>query len=243
MLPAAAWRGTVTVVINNRNLVTWPKAMVDRIEHFSSLAEIIVVDNGSTYPPVLEWYSGLRHRVVRAANLGHRAPWSPEINREIHTDLYVVSDPDLDLAETPLDCLEHLARCLALFPQARKIGLGLAVSGIPPASPYFEHVASVERPVWELPLLGGLIRKAPVDTTFAIYHKKLMNEYRVTGARADAPYVARHIPWLVVEPDPEFSFYLARANDSSSYKRFVAARRLERNTAQPAVQVGRPDKR
>jgi hypothetical protein len=45
----------VTVIINNCNLLTWPRAMVAEIETFTDLAAILIVDNGSTYPPLLGW--------------------------------------------------------------------------------------------------------------------------------------------------------------------------------------------
>lgn len=107
--------GEVTVVLNNRNLLTWPKAMVNKIQEFRSLAEILIIDNGSTYEPLLDWYVQLPHRVIRIENLGHVAPWVEEINNEIKTDFYVVSDPDLDISSVPNDCLEHLAMCLIRF--------------------------------------------------------------------------------------------------------------------------------
>lgn len=62
----------VTVVINNRNLLTWPREMVSRIERYENLAGIILVDNDSSYPPLLEWYQTLSHPVIRLdGNLGH----------------------------------------------------------------------------------------------------------------------------------------------------------------------------
>jgi hypothetical protein len=212
---------SVTVVVNNRDLLTWPRAMIGHIERFDALAGILVVDNGSTYPPLLEFYRQTPHEVVFLGNLGHTAPWSPEVLARIATDYYVVTDPDLDLEDTPRDCLLHLMRCLQRFPRAGKIGLGLRFDDVPRESPYFHHVHSLERRYWELPLVDGLIRPAPVDTTFAIYHKALLNRYAIGGARTDYPYTARHPPWSVVTPDAEFQYYLDRANESCSYKTFV----------------------
>ncbi len=191
--------------------------MVERIETFDSLAEIIIVDNGSTYEPLLQWYEHIPHRIVHTANHGHTAPWRPEINSEIKTDLYVVTDPDLNLSRTPTDCLEHLARLLNTYPAFGKIGLGLDISVVPPESPYYKAVGIFERRFWDLPLIDGVLRAAPVDTTFAIQDKTLFNAYVVTGARTDFPYIAEHIPWSVIEPSEEFQFYLASANESSSY--------------------------
>lgn len=208
----------VTVIVNNCNLLTWPRAMIGAIEAFEQVADILVVDNGSTYEPLLAWYETLAHAVIRLPNIGHTAPWRPEVKARVKTDLYVVTDPDLGLDETPRDCLRHLAQCLARYPAARKIGLGLTIDEVPRESPCFEHVNRLEKAYWDMAPFPGGVRPAPVDTTFAIYHKSLLDEYAVRGGRTDRPYTARHLPWSVIEPDAEFRYYLDRANASSSYK-------------------------
>jgi hypothetical protein len=214
--------GAITVVINNRNLLTWPKKMVEHISKYSSLAEIIVVDNGSTYEPLLDWYSVSPHKIIRRENIGHYAPWIPEINTQIKTDFYVVTDPDLDISLTPLDTLEHLAMLLIRFKELGKIGLSLDITSVPKESPYYDHVNSHEKRFWDLPVTSGLVRLAPVDTTFAIYNKRLLNSYKITGGRSVAPYFARHMPWEIIEPSAEFQFYINTANQSSSYNSFMA---------------------
>ena len=84
----------------------------------------------------------------------------------------------------------------------------------------------LERAYWQLPLFEGGIRPAPVDTTFAIYDKKLMHRYAVGGGRTDTPYTARHLPWSVVEPDDEFNYYLSHADEAfCSYKKLVRGAR------------------
>jgi hypothetical protein len=52
----------VTVIINNCNLLTWPRVMVAAIEGFADLDSILIVDKGSTYPPLLDWYASRRAR-------------------------------------------------------------------------------------------------------------------------------------------------------------------------------------
>ena len=216
---------TVTVVLNNRDLVTWPREMVRHIERLRGLERILIVDNASTYSPLLDFYAKCPHEIVYLPNLGHTAPWSPVVQEKITTDWYVVSDADLEIGDLPSDCLQHLMRCLAAFPRAGKIGLGLKIDGVPQESPYYNHVNTYERRFWELPLLGSLVRAAPVDTTFAIYHKSLLNRYAVCGARTDMPYAAHHPAWSIIDPDEEFQYYLDHASASSSYKAFVASTR------------------
>ncbi|APC06814.1 hypothetical protein AOC10_09820 [Polynucleobacter asymbioticus] len=211
----------VTVVLINRNLHTWPASMIKRIEAYDSLHEIIVIDHQSSSQDTLNMYSTLKHRVIYEKNLGHTSPWVENINQQIKTNFYVVSDPDLDLSRVPNDCLDILKSTLCNFPELEKIGLGLDVESVPIESPYYSHVNSYEKSLWELPLLEGIFRLAPVDTTFAIYHKRVMNHYKVCGARLNFPYVANHIPWTLKGYDEEFAYYLKEANSSSSYKTFL----------------------
>jgi hypothetical protein len=46
----------ISVIINNRDLLTWTKAMVDKIKTLDNVGEIFILDNASTYKPLLEWY-------------------------------------------------------------------------------------------------------------------------------------------------------------------------------------------
>lgn len=211
----------VTVVLINRNLHTWPLSMIRSIEKYKSLHEIIVIDHQSTSQETLDMYSSLEHKVIHEQNLGHTSPWLESINQQIKTNFYVVSDPDLDLSGIPDDCLDALKLTLSQFPELEKVGLGLDIESVPRESPYFSHVNSYERSLWELPLQEGDFRLAPVDTTFAIYHKRIMNHYKVCGARLNYPYVAKHIPWTLTGIDKEFAYYLKEANSSSSYKTYL----------------------
>ena len=211
----------VTVVINNRNLLTWPKEMVSCIEQFDNLHEIVIVDNDSTYEPLLQWYREIKHRVIRLdRNIGHRAPFTPEILSQIGTDHFVVTDPDLGLLNVPKDALIVMQSFLDSQP-VEKVGLSLEYRTVPKASPYYKHVNTWEKHLHRTPLIANGLRQSPVDTTFAMYSKKKRTDYFIGGARMDWPYIARHYPWEVIVPDAEFKYYLDRANGSSSYTGFV----------------------
>ena len=209
----------ITVVINNRNLLTWPRAMVEHIYRFVGLYEIVILDNASTYQPLQRWYATLPCRVIQlGSNMGHTAPWTPLAQSAILTDQYVVTDPDLDLAGVPRDVLAHLAALLDRFPQYGKMGLSLETKDYGPGHPYHKVNGHIEAICWAKPLLEGAFRAAPIDTTFALYDKRVMNEYKICGARTDRPYTCRHLPWYIQKPDAEFAYYLQHANSSSSYK-------------------------
>jgi hypothetical protein len=214
--------GQVTVIINNRDLLEWPKKMCADIERMAGLHEIIIVDNGSGNRQLLQWYKDCKYKVVFLDNLGHTAPWDCGLINRIETDLYVVTDPDLDLSTVPDNALIHMANILYKSPALGKVGLLLETNGISPASPYFEHVNNYEKKIISGGVVDNLFINAPVDTTFAIYDRRLLNKYQICGARTLAPYVAKHIPWHIIEPEGEFRYYLDNASSkSSSYKWFT----------------------
>ena len=212
----------VTVVINNRNLLTWPREMVSRIERYDNLAGIVIVDNDSSYPPLLEWYQTLSHNVIRLdGNLGHEAPFSQRVLDAIPTEDFAVTDPDLGLLDTPDDTLTHLRHLLQRHPTMGKVGLSLDWSTVPRQSPYYAHCQGYERELWNKPRIGRHLRAAPVDTTLAAYNKQIACHYFVGGARTTPPYTARHYPWELVGVTEEYRYYLDRASTSSSFKAFV----------------------
>lgn len=192
--------------------------MCEAISQLDSLHEILILDNGSTYPPLLAWYAECPYHIIRMPNIGHTAAWQPNVQKEIRTDFYVVTDPDLDLSGLPQDTLNHLRAMLLKHPEQGKIGLSLEIDDYTPDLPFYPINAHVEASYWQAPLLEPGLRRAPVDTTFAIYHKRIMSEYRICGCRTERPYTARHLPWYVRDPDEEFTYYLLHANDSSSFK-------------------------
>ena len=72
-----------------QQLVNW----LERAGH----DRIVLVDNDSTYPPMVEYLSATPHTVVRCGwNMGHRSPWlSGAIFEMAHDEPYIVSDPDI----------------------------------------------------------------------------------------------------------------------------------------------------
>ncbi len=59
--------------------------------------EIWLIDNDSTYAPLLQFLEGTQHHVVRTGrNMGHRSPWlSGTVQRQAHGRYFIVTDPDV----------------------------------------------------------------------------------------------------------------------------------------------------
>jgi glycosyltransferase involved in cell wall biosynthesis len=85
----------IPVIINNINLISWPKKMVEDLKKFDNIGEIIIVDNNSTYEPLLEWYSTKPCEIIYSKNLGQSSPWINMIPEKWGFEYYVVTDSDL----------------------------------------------------------------------------------------------------------------------------------------------------
>ena len=213
----------IPVIINNRNFLTWPKAMVERIKEYDGVGEIIIVDNDSTYPPLLEWYATNPCRIERLdTNVGMGAPWVSGVVKELNGAPYVLTDPDLGLEETPDDTLLYLLDKINTL-QLDKVGLGLDWQIVDKKSPYYERLNLYEKSRWNnSPVKDGVYTEVQIDTTFALYN---VDHYFIGGGSTTFPYVARHYPWeFSIEEarnSEEFMYYMHSATSASSYKTLI----------------------
>ena len=206
------------VFIPVRDRVTPLRQLVDWLER-AGQEQIWLIDNASTYEPLLDYLAGTPHHVVRLEhNLGHRSPWlSGTVQRHAHLRWFVVSDPDVvPDDDCPLDALDHLRSVLERQHAFHKAGLGLRIDDLPAHYPLAADVRAWEAPFWTDEIEPGVYR-ANVDTTFAMY-KPLEGRHRDDHAlRTGAPYVARHLPWYA---DP------AALSDEERYYRDHADRTM-----------------
>lgn len=213
----------IPVIINNRNFLTWPKAMVERIKEYDGVGEIIIVDNDSTYPPLLEWYATNPCRIERLNdNLGMGAPWVSEVVKQLNGAPYVLTDPDMGLEDTPDDTLLYLFDRLNSL-QLDKVGLGLDWQIVEKKSPYYERLNVYEKSRWSnSPVIDGVYTEVQIDTTFALYN---VDHYFIGGGSTTFPYVARHYPWESsieeARNSEEFMYYMDNATSASSYKTLI----------------------
>lgn len=206
----------------NRNWLTPLRALVDDVRRLGG--EPVVVDNESTYPPLLEWYASSPCRIERLGrNVGSRSPWlSGVVDREAPRR-YVVTDPDLDISGVPSDAMALLHRGLDKHPSITKAALGLRLDDVPGSYPHRADVMAREGQMRSyVSTADPFFFVAPTDTTFALYERGRAGDH-FSGVRARAPYEARHLPWYVVgEPTEEARYYLAHASsgaDCSTWKR------------------------
>jgi hypothetical protein len=175
---------------------------------------IIIVDNNSTAPELLDYLEKSPHRVVRLPeNIGHLAVWKSGLfDKELSRDFYAVSDCDVVPDEQcPLDlldvCFSHLKKQALLT----KVGPSLRIDNLPDHFAEKKAVEDWEGRFWKKLYSKDQLYIAPIDTTFAVYRPGIFpdrDEWWIS-ARTAPPYMVRHLPWYEnsAEPDVEAVFY------------------------------------
>lgn len=222
-------KNKVPIIINNMNLLEWPSKMVEQCKKFVDVGDIIIIDNDSTYEPLLEWYKTNPCEIIYSENLGNCAPWILDIPGKRGYDYYVVTDPDLNLSITPLDCLNYIKERLEKYNEFDYIGLSLSNYQQPHNNPYHFHLKTWAYHAWETSMIrDGLLLSQIVDTTFAMY--KTGRYHRGNSCATNYPYSTEHLPWNITNEELknlknfnfEFYNYLLKAKGVCSYKNFVA---------------------
>lgn len=218
----------IPVIINNKNLITWPKKMVEDLKSFDNIGDIIIVDNESSYEPLLEWYSTNPCEIIYSKNFGQSSPWNNMIPEKRSFEYYVVTDSDLDLSETPKDCLNVLLEKIMSHKEYDRIGLSLCNYDVSVNSPYHYHLKTWAYHNWnDDDVFDGLLTKQIIDTTFGMYH--IERNRSGSSCSTNFPYSAKHIPWEITwdeildlkNKNYEFYYYLKNATGASSYRNFI----------------------
>ena len=168
---------------------------------------VIVIDNASTYPPLLRYYdemtaSGAIRLLRRPRNDGRRALWREPIRERfgVHGAFVFTSSDIVPDDGCPADVVAHLAACLHANPQMVKVGLGLRIDDLPARYKHRREVLVWEGQFWRAPVARGLFL-ASIDATFALYRPD--EEHALGPAlRTGWPYLARHEPWYSDSANP-----------------------------------------
>lgn len=197
--------------------------------------QVTIVDNGSTYLPVLDWYEKQKDIQVIKLNMngGHTSPW--KYNIVDRSNFYAVTDPDLDISEVPNDWDSLLINGINKY-RCGKAGFSLSGKNIPEGNPawildeFFRYPDGYHPTTWgkNIKLCDNFFN-FPIDTTFAVYSPG--SSYFIGGIRSNEPYTAKHLPWHIVldadkksdsfqiKMNDEIYFYFKNASDSSVTKR------------------------
>jgi hypothetical protein len=209
----------IPVIINNFNRLTYLRNLIVWLEK-AGMNNIYIIDNLSTYPPLLEFYQKTKYTVFRLdKNLGHDALWKTHLQMLFCKNYYIYTDPDiLPLNECPVDFINHFYKILEDNPHYDKVGFGLKIDDLPD---FYEHKFKViewESQYWTNKI-GVNLYHANIDTTFALYRPNTYDQRWDKAIRTDFPYLARHLPWYLDKNNlnEEESYYRNNASGVSSW--------------------------
>lgn len=161
------------------NQATYVRDSVAQLRKYTQ--QITIVDNSSTYEPLLEYYASLAddptvHIVRRNQNDGHNV-----VTKTMYEELpevFAITDPDLQFPESmPLDALDQMHDVGVKY-NAHKVGVALDIS---PSlqfcdATYANHTIRGWESRWwrrKIPHPTLSLYDADIDTTLAVYNKKI----------------------------------------------------------------------
>lgn len=214
----------IPVYLISFNRLSYLEKSVDWLEKAGCL-NIHIIDNASTYPPLLEYLDKTPHTVHRMEkNYGHTVLFdAPEFKDVADNQYFVLSDPDiLPVEQCPSDFMTFLYRILKRFPKITKAGFSLKLDDLPDHYALKETVIKWESPFYDRAVKGSEppLYKAPIDTTFALYRpRKEWKKDFSEAIRTGFPYQARHLPWYKDLNDltEEDNFYNALDTGSGNW--------------------------
>ena len=135
----------IPVIINNFNRVSTLRDLISFLES-RGYFNIFIIDNASTYPPLLEYYKNTPYKVFMLdQNIGYKALWRSGIYKMFKNNFFVYTDSDIVPVEScPDDFMLRFLEVLKKHPLATKAGFGLKIDDLP------EHFANRESVIeWE----------------------------------------------------------------------------------------------
>lgn len=202
------------------------KAMVDYLKQIDEL-EVIIIDNNSSYQPLLDYYETKPCIVHRLYLNGGNCVLFTDANLEMNkpnffelydcTNGYILSDCDLKIDHIPINFMDTFHKVMDKYDWCTKVGFQLRINDLPDTELAKEAIR------WEganhgvgavIDVQLSLI-KAPIDTTFAFYrfipapHTSLAHNFAtsIRCSRMDAI----HLSWyysIQNPPPPDEQYYL-----------------------------------
>ena len=218
----------VPIFINARDRLGVMKKLIDWLLA-AGYRNVIIIDNASTYPPLLNYYSELekdsRLKIIRLGkNFGFKALWQSNVLEQLKiVTPYVYTDPDiLPIGSCPKNFVRRLMKILNANHELRKVGLGLVWEDIN----FFDkaNIQKLESDFYDGTRVGENLYFAQIDTTFALYSNVRHYSLRLS-LRTAGDLRAYHLPWYFDYenlPDDE-KYYMAHADKNSvtSVKKYL----------------------
>ena len=195
---------SIPIFIINYNRLDCLKKLIARLEELGT-TNINIIDNASTYPPLLEYYDQTDYKVFRLdKNWGHMVFWNCDIFKDYRDGFFVLTDSDVVPTEDcPNTYLETFLALLKKYPRLRKVGFSLKLDDLPEDGILSKDAITWESQFYERPLPKDNAYIALIDTTFAMYapERIVTKTISYVSLRTASPIEARHLPWYKRKED------------------------------------------
>lgn len=189
----------IPIVINNYNRLEYVEKLIKSLQS-RGYNNIHILDNDSTYPPLLEFYKKTDVNVIYLRkNWGFRGIWESGIVKQFWSSYYVYTDADMELSkDCPEDFMEYFLNIMERYPKCFKVGFGMIIDDLPESFKHKKKVIEHESQFWLKELEQGLF-EAPIDTTFALYrpYTGTSTNAKKMNIRTGKPYLIHHLPWYI----------------------------------------------
>ena len=198
------------IFIISFNRYTMLRAVIERLMELKQ-ERIVVIDNHSSYEPLLEYYEEMKRtiEVLRMAeNFGHNvmgrlfqdSNFVSKYNLDRCNFIYTDSDI-LPTKECPPDFIEKFNEILGRHRDIAKVGLSLRIDDLPDSFKAKEGVIIWESQYWAEKIhdqvLGIELFRAAIDTTFACQRANTRPGWTNRSFRTGKPYLAHHLAWYI----------------------------------------------
>jgi GT2 family glycosyltransferase len=201
----------IPVVIPSYSQLTYLSNTLSKLQNLN-LTNIIIIDSASEYAPIKDLYKLWEHNasvIYLNENLGPRHFYE---NKDIYDslpDYFIVTDPDLEFnKDLPATFIQDLIDISEQY-KVGKVGFALSIADT-------EDI-KIEAKKWEEKYWNDIVGKtkygdnifeADIDTTFALYNKKYINDTSFPGdffkaLRVSGSFTAKHWGWYNHQPVPE----------------------------------------
>ena len=207
------------IFINNFNNYYTLHKLVDDF-YKKGYRNIYVLDNKSTYKPLLKYYKeNKKIKVIYLnKNYGHKSIWDCPFLKDIFKYWFVYTDPDLDISNVPDDFLIEMMNIHKnnKLDKNTKIGCALEINDIPEFNKKKKkEIIDWETQFWNSKNLkivqNQKIYHTQIDTTLALYPPNYIN-HNLNGYRVAGEFTIKHLPWYLDEKNlPENEIYYRKS--------------------------------
>lgn len=203
------------IVLTNMNRLTTCKSMVESLFKLNGASDITIIDNASTYPPLLEWYEEVKNDIKIVRHDANHGPWVFFYSNywsTIDSEFYIYSDADLELnPEMPYNWQEIMLEYYNKNNGNKKISLALNLDDIPEHYEFIDQVRNHQSVCW-YPTEEPDVYNAITDMSFTMDSKS--RGYRYESLRLAGKFMAKHVPWYIDfnNIDEEERYYIEHIN-------------------------------